>query len=144
VAASWRAGILREALAARAQVLVGELAQSGNLADLGSVAQERMIRRQDRIPGAPATMVAQMFQQDGLGDTLVIPGPDAAYIARLDAINPAARDAPDVSLLLQFVDATVAQSLAQDVFEAYGQALQAEAGIELNQGVINAVNAGFP
>jgi peptidyl-prolyl cis-trans isomerase D len=144
VAASWRAGILREALAARAQVLVGELAQSGNLADLGSVAQERLIRRQDRIPGAPATMVVQMFQQDGLGDTLVIPGPDAAYIARLDAINPAARDAPDVSLLLQFVDATVAQSLAQDVFEAYGQALQAEAGIELNQGVINAVNAGFP
>jgi peptidyl-prolyl cis-trans isomerase D len=34
--------------------------------------------------------------------------------------------------------------MAQDVFESYGQALQREAGISLNQSVINSVHSQFP
>ena len=41
-------------------------------------------------------------------------------------------------------EAQGAQAMAQDLFEAYGQALQAEIGISLDQGVINAVHAQFP
>ncbi len=144
VTASWRASILRDELSARAQVLLSDLVQGATLEELGDITSERLIRRQDLVPGAPSTMVSQVFQLENVGDTVVIPGAEAAYIARLDVINPAARDAADVSVLLELVDATVAQAMAQDVFEAFGQALEADAGIQLNQGVINAVNASFP
>jgi peptidyl-prolyl cis-trans isomerase D len=33
--------------------------------------------------------------------------------------------------------------MAQDIFEGYGQALQRDAGITLDQSVINAVHAQF-
>ena len=39
---------------------------------------------------------------------------------------------------------SVGQSMAQDIFEAYGRAVQAEAGISLNQSMINAVHSQFP
>jgi peptidyl-prolyl cis-trans isomerase D len=68
----------------------------------------------------------------------------AAHIVRLDAVNPAARDAQDTALLLQILDQTVTQSMAQDIFESYGRALQSEAGIRLDQSVINAVHSQFP
>ena len=60
------------------------------------------------------------------------------------AINPAARDDPNTQILVQVLGQAIAQTQAQDVFEAYGQALQAEAGIRLDQAVINAVHAQFP
>jgi peptidyl-prolyl cis-trans isomerase D len=75
---------------------------------------------------------------------VAIPGATTAHIVRLDAVNPAARDAADTGLLLQILEQTVAQSMAQDIFESYGRALQADAGIRLDQSVINAVHAQFP
>jgi peptidyl-prolyl cis-trans isomerase D len=72
------------------------------------------------------------------------PARRTAHIVRLDAVNPAARDAADTGLLLQILEQTVAQSMAQDIFESYGRALQADAGIRLDQSVINAVHAQFP
>lgn len=140
----WRAGQLREALAARAQALVADMATGASLEDLGPVGQETQIRRQDFIPDAPPTLVAQVFQLAEIGDTVVVPAGRAAFIARLDAVNPANRNAPDTALLLQIVDAQVAQSLASDLFEGFGQALEADAGITLDQGVINSVHATFP
>jgi peptidyl-prolyl cis-trans isomerase D len=144
VAAAWRASVLREQLAARGEALVSELATGARLEDLGRVDTERLIRRQDFIPDAPPTLVAQIFQLSEPGDVVLVPGADRALIARLDRINPTARDQPDVSILLQIVNQTIAQSMAQDVFEAYGQALQSEAGIRIDQSVINAVHAQFP
>lgn len=74
----------------------------------------------------------------------MIPGAEAAHIVRLDAVNSGTRGAPDTDILLLILDQTIAQSMATDIFEAYGQALQADAGITMNQGVINSVHASFP
>jgi len=114
------------------------------LEDLGEVAAERLIRRQDLLPDLPPTTAAQVFQLESVGDIVMIPGAEAALIVRLDAINAAARDAPDSAILLQIVSRTIAQSMAQDIFEAYGQAVQSDAGITTNSAVINSVNASFP
>jgi len=144
VAEAWRASVLRDQLAARGETLVGNLATGATLEDLGRTDLETGIRRQDFIPDAPPTLVAQVFQLAEPGDVVLVPGAERAYIARLDAINAAARDQPDTGLLLQILNQTVAQSMAQDIFEAYGQALQADAGISINQASINAVHAQFP
>jgi peptidyl-prolyl cis-trans isomerase D len=143
VRAAWRASVLRDQLAVRGDRLVGELATGAALEDLGRTDQERQIRRQDFIPDAAPTLVAQVFRLSQPGDTVLVPGAERAFIARLDAVNPAARDQPDTGILLQIIEQTVAQSITQDLFEAYGQALQADAGIRLDQAVINAVHAQF-
>lgn len=144
VTAAWRVTALREALTARAEALIGQIATGATLEGLGSPVAERQIRRQDFIPGMPPTLVVQGFQLENPGDVVAIPGARTAHILRLDAVNPAARDAPDTSLLLQIIGQTVAQTMAQDVFESYGRALQSEAGIRLDQSVINSVHSQFP
>lgn len=141
---AWRASALREQLTARGETLVGQLATGAPLEELGRVAEELQVRRQDFIPDAPPTLVAQVFQLTQPGDVVLVPGADRALIARLDAINPAARDDPGSAILLQIMQQTVGQSIAIDIFEAYGQALQADAGIRLDQSMINAVHATFP
>lgn len=144
VRADWRASAIREALAAHAEVLMGRVAQGEALETLGEVAVERDIRRQGFIPDAPPTLGPQIFQLADVGDVVLVPGADRMLIAQLDAINPAARDDPGTEILMQVLGQAVAQTQAQDIFEAYGQALQAEAGIRLDQAVINAVHAQFP
>lgn len=144
VAAAWEASALRDAVAERAAELIGEMVQGVTLDELGTTAPERLIRRQDLLPDLPPTTVSQVFQMDEIGDIVVIPGAQAAVIVRLDAINSAARDAADTSIILTILEQTIAQSMATDIFEAYGQALQTDAGISTNQGVINSVHASFP
>ena len=145
VEASWRAGELRDQVTARANTLVSEMISGGALEELGPrVTQEVQIRRQDFIPDLPPTLVAQMFQLAAVGDTAVIPGAEFAVIARLDAINSGARGTPGTDALLALIGEQGTQSIAQDVFEAFGQALEADVGISLNPTTINAVHAQFP
>jgi len=145
VTAAWRAGQLRERLAERAQALIGDLAVSGSLEDLGLALQsEELIRRNDFVPDAPPTLVAQVFQLDNPGDLVAIPAAGAAWIARLDSINPGLRGTPEITALTGVFADQGGQAISQDLFEAYGQALEAEIGISLDTGVINAVHAQFP
>ena len=46
--------------------------------------------------------------------------------------------------LIRAVDEQIGAALAQDVYEYFARALEAEAGISLNQAAINAVHANFP
>jgi len=143
VSAAWRATALRTQLQARGETLVGDMATGAAMEDLGRVETETRIRRQDFLPDAPPTLVAQVFRLSEPGDVVLVPAGDRAFVARLDAINPAARDEADTGLLLQIIEQTVAQSIAQDLFEAYGQALEGASGISLDQSVINAVHSQF-
>lgn len=145
VLADWRASRLRDALIVRAETLVAELATSGAaLENFGTIETERNLRRQGFVPDAPPTLVAQLFQLANPGDVVMVPALDRVLIMRLDSINPAARDDPGTQILVQIFGQSLAQSVAQDVFESFGQALQAEAGIQLNQSVINAIHTQFP
>lgn len=144
VTSAWRDTALRDALTAQADQLVGQIAIGAVLEDLGDVQSEAQLRRQDFIPDMPPTLVVQTFQLGAPGDVVAIPGARAAHIVRLDAINPAARDGQDTALMLQILEQTVAQSMAQDIFESYGRALQTDAGIRIDQSVINSVHAQFP
>ncbi len=143
VDAAWTGTAVREALAARGEELVGQLAVGATLSDLGDVSTEVQVRRQDFIPEAPRTLVSQVFQLAGPGDVVMVPGAEQAIIAQLDQVNPAARDQPDTALILDIFQQTVGQSMAGDLFEAYGLALEADAGIRIDQTVINAVHAQF-
>jgi peptidyl-prolyl cis-trans isomerase D len=62
VAEAWRVTALRDALTARADQLVGQIATGAALEDLGDRRTETRIRRQDFIPDMPPTLVVQAFQ----------------------------------------------------------------------------------
>ncbi|PIV75084.1 MAG: peptidylprolyl isomerase [Rhodobacteraceae bacterium CG17_big_fil_post_rev_8_21_14_2_50_65_11] len=145
VAAAWRATQLRIRLEEHANAILGDLALSGSLDDLGlALTTEARIRRQSFIPDTPPTLVAQVFQLEAPGDMVVVAGPRAAYIVRLDEIHSGTRGSPEMQALEGIFARQATNSLTGDVFEAFGQALQAEVGISLDPAVINAIHAQFP
>ncbi len=145
VTGAWRASELRRRLEERANALVSSMALSGTLEDQGlPLTTETQIRRQDFVPDTPPTLVAQVFQLSQPGDMVVIPGARAAYIARLDAITPGQRGDAGVAAMQGVFDRQISNAIAGDLFQAYGQALEADIGISLDNNVINAVNAQFP
>jgi peptidyl-prolyl cis-trans isomerase D len=145
VTLAWRGSELRRALVDYAQTVIAAIELGTNtLDDFGPLESETDIRRQDFLPAAPPTLVSQVFAMTDMGDHITVPGASAVMIARLDSINPGNRNDPDVEILFDFVAEALIQSMAQDIFESYGQGLEEQAGIFLNQSAINAVHAQFP
>jgi peptidyl-prolyl cis-trans isomerase D len=62
---------------------------------------------------------------------------------QLDAIKPAEQDTDDAKALKDALSAQIEQAIAQDAFAAFSAALSAEAGININQQAVAAVNAQF-
>ena len=96
--------------------------------------------RNGHIDGAPAALVEQVFQLEG-GGVAVVEGQDVVYIAALADVHEADRDGAEFKATREAIAAQVGQSLAQDMFQLYTQAISNEAGIRLDQTAVNAVHA---
>jgi peptidyl-prolyl cis-trans isomerase D len=64
-------------------------------------------------------------------------------IVRLDDILPADETDPGVIALRGRLSESGRAGLAQDLFQAYVGQLQTQAGVQLDQAAINAVNTNF-
>ena len=93
------------------------------------------------INGVPQEVVAQSFDIDEPGETAVVDAENRVFLVTLDAIHPAASDGEEAQQVREGIDARLADSLRQDVFEYFTRALQAQGGVTLNQTAIDAVNA---
>jgi peptidyl-prolyl cis-trans isomerase D len=101
------------------------------------------LARDGVLAEAPRALVEQVFVLEQ-GDTAALAGPDTtAYVVRVDAVVAANPDAPEVEQTTQALTQSMTQGLAQDIFEAYGQAVQTEAGLTVNQQALNAVHASI-
>lgn len=96
--------------------------------------------RNGHIDGAPAALVEQVFQLED-GGVAVVEGQDVVYIAALADVHEADRDGAEFKATREAIAAQVGQSLAQDMFQLYTQAISNEAGIRLDQTAVNAVHA---
>lgn len=137
---------LREALESRALDLVSEIALSGaTLEELGlELLPQTGIGRQDFVPDMPFGVVPQIYDFELAGELAVLPADDRALILRLDAIQSGNINDVQVAAIREFVQDSADGSFAQDIFEGFGQAMEAEVGLTLNNQVINAVHANFP
>lgn len=104
---------------------------------------ETGLRRNGTLPGAPASVLAAVFEME-VGETRVIEGNTGAFVVRLDAITPPDLSADDVAAEAERLGQQTADALGEDILNAYADAIQAEAGISLNQAALNAVHAQFP
>ncbi|MEC7964718.1 MAG: peptidyl-prolyl cis-trans isomerase [Pseudomonadota bacterium] len=143
VTAAYKAEQINIGLAAQGEIMVNQLVQSADMAELGLTArQEADMIRSDFISEAPAGLIDEVFEMQDGGVT-VIRGTDSVAIVKLDAIKGPDENDAEVTgfrtLLAQQGDA----GISDDLYAAYARAIQDQAGIYLDQTALNAVHANF-
>lgn len=143
VTAAYKAEQINIALAAQGEIMVNQLVQGADMAELGLTArQEADMIRSDFISEAPAGLIDEVFEMQDGGVT-VIRGTDSVAIVKLDAIKGPDENDAEVTgfrtLLAQQGDA----GISDDLYAAYARAIQDQAGIYLDQTALNAVHANF-
>ncbi len=99
--------------------------------------------RESFLEGAPEGLIGTIFTlADGAATAVAADG--VVHVVALTAIKAEDPTAPETMALRQAITQTVAESLTQDLNDRFVSALEAEAGITLNQAAINAVHAQFP
>lgn len=140
VRAGWRRDALAKALSARAAEVTSAVEGGAALGAFGIIDVTLSTPRSGFIEGAPDRMMDDIFRMVP-GDVKVVEGPDFVGVVQLDAIIPLAPDSEDATAARAAISTQVEQALAQDAFDLFSSALLSEAGVQLNEAAINAVNA---
>ena len=143
LAAEWRNAQTLAGLRELAEGLVPQLRDGTEPADI-AVAPVRFdgLRRSDVMPGLPRDLVAASFEMER-GDIRVIDGDTRVHLVELHDIQSPDTMLDDVAMLRDALDEQVSQSIAQDLFDYFAANLRDQTPIQLNQQVIDAVQAGF-
>jgi peptidyl-prolyl cis-trans isomerase D len=135
---------LARALRTEADRLAARLSEGATMSGLGlTVRPGAAVTRSERMPELPTGAVEAAFEME-LGSVRVV-ADEAGQVAilRLDAILPPDRTEAETAELADLIGQELSRSLAEDVLTAFVRALEAEAGIRLDQQAINSVNAQF-
>ncbi|QUS35205.1 peptidylprolyl isomerase [Falsirhodobacter algicola] len=143
VTEAWRADALHTARMARANEIAAAVTEGAALADFGAVTRVPEVARDGSIPSAPASLVGTAFDMDD-GAAKAVEAPDWIGVLRVDAVRPAAQDGDGSAALKQQLAAQLEGGLAQDAQQLFTQSVADEAGIQINQSVIDAVHAQIP
>ena len=95
------------------------------------------------IEGTPEDFAARVFELE-TGAWGVIGNGSGVILARVDAVHAADRSGEEAREIIAAFSARSAQEIGLDMEIAFADALQRQAGITLNQPVINAINGQFP
>ncbi|MCZ0961257.1 peptidylprolyl isomerase [Paracoccus benzoatiresistens] len=140
VEADWRRSEThRQLLALAEEQRLSDAAPEGQPAPEWTAAKD--ITRDGWIEGAPAETVTRAFAMKEVGDVEIVDAENRVILMRLDAIHEADLTAEDALRITDAVRDRIGQSLQSDIFDYYARAVQREAGIELDQSAINAINA---
>lgn len=142
VTEAWKADRLAKALSDQAIAFKAAAEGGAALDTLGKVDQTTEIARDGFVEGAPASLLTAVFAMQPQ-ELRVIEEGDFVALVRLDTITPAAATGEDADALRAALAAQIEQAIAQDAFGAFASAVAAEAGIQLDQAAINAVNASL-
>ncbi len=143
VEAAWRADALAKALSARAIEIKAALEGGAGIGSFGIVDVTPETARDGLVASAPDTLLPAVFAMTE-GDVQVIEAEGFIAVVQLDRIQPAATEGEEADALRAAISAQAEQAISADAFAAFTGALGAEAGITLDQSVINAVNASLP
>jgi peptidyl-prolyl cis-trans isomerase D len=142
VDAAWRADALAKALSARAIEVKAAIEGGAAIGTFGIVDVTPETARDGFITGAPETLLPAVFAMSE-GDVRVIEAEGFIAVVRLDSIQAAASEGDDAEALRAVIAAQAEQAISADAFTAFTNALGTEAGITLDQTVINAVNTSL-
>ncbi len=143
VEAGWRADALAKALSARAIEIKSAIEGGAAIGSFGIVDVTSETARDGTVANAPDTLLPAVFAMSE-GDVRVIEAEGFIAVVVLDKIQPAAPDGEDADALRSAIEAQAEQAISADAIGAFTAALGTEAGITIDQVVINAVNASLP
>lgn len=141
VAARWRIQAQQDAVLARAAEIAADLTADSDLAALGLTPRvESNLTRRSFVEGTPEGFNDVVFAL-APDEARVVDAGDGALIVRLDAITEADPTATDQAAQRASISESIAAGIAQDLFDAYAQAVQQSTRITINQATVDAVNA---
>ena len=143
VAADWRKDALAEALAARAAEIKAGIEGGAAIGSFGIVDVTPEIARDGFLANAPDNLVADVFRMEE-GAVSVVEGPGFVAVVKLDSIQLAETEGEEAETLREALAAQARQAISADAFTAFTNALTNEAGVTLDQSVINAIHASLP
>ena len=140
-AEGWRQNETHARLLALAEEIKATLAGGGTLEGAGLVTTRYdEFARGGFIADAPAAVAETAFSLDE-GGSAVVDSAGRVHLVALDAVHAADPASEEVVRTREALEAQLGQSLAQDMFQLFTQAIEAEAGIRLDAAAINAVHA---
>jgi peptidyl-prolyl cis-trans isomerase D len=144
VIADWKAAETRRRLLALAETYKTRLESGETFADLGLVAKDEVNLRRDQVAqDGPADLVTTMFEA-GANTVHVIDAPAQVVLSQLTKITPFDPDAAASKTILANVASQFSTQLGNDVIEAFTTAIRDEAGISVNQPLVDAVHRQIP
>ena len=139
---AWTTAALAKALGDHAATVKAAVESGASLGAYGIVSVTTDADRRSFVEGAPSSLMQSVFTMKP-GDLQVIEGPGFTGLLRLDSITAAPVDGDAARAERETLAAGAQQAIASDAFTLYSNALTSEAGITLDQAVINAVHAQF-
>lgn len=141
VIAGWTRDETRARLVALGEKIVAGLGADADLAATGLVATRYSdFARGGFVADTPAEVADRAFRLPK-GGSAVVDAADRVHIVAVTDIHAADPAGADVVRVREGIEAQLGQSLAQDMFQLFAQAIQSEAGIRLDPAAINAVHA---
>jgi len=143
VAAAWQNEQLIDALRAKAETLLAELADGGEFAELGLEPKTGSDQSRDAVvSAAPQGFIAAVFDA-APGDVKLLEGTDEVALVRLDRIKDAAEDDRMTQVKTQ-IAAQLDDQLSQALFAAFSDDVIRRTAPRVDQQAIDAVHVNFP
>ncbi len=140
-AAAWAQAETQARLIALAEELRERIAEGAALESMGVVVTRyEDFARGGFIADTPADVIESVFDLDE-GAAAVVDAGGRVFVAELSAIHAADPGGEEMTRARAAVSAQAGQALAQDMFQLFTQAIEAEAGITLDPAALNAVHA---
>jgi peptidyl-prolyl cis-trans isomerase D len=140
VAEAARAAALRAALDGQLTRIEADVAAGAALGNFGIVSVSQAMPRGARVDAAPVNLMETVFAM-AEGELRRIVAGDFVALVRLDAVQEADHSAPEAEILKSAVIAQFGQQMGQDAWALFSAALEQDAEIRLDEGVIAAVHA---
>lgn len=132
-----------EAALERADSLLAPLSGDASFEEMGlSPRTETGLSRTSFGGDLPAGLLERVFTLRP-AETSAIAAGDTAFIVRLDGIQSADPDGPNMQQFARIFGDQAAQDVAQDLFRALATDIQERAGVSIDQAAMNAVHANF-
>lgn len=143
VRAAFEARARSQAALEQAETLADSLVGDASFEEVGlSPVKETNLSRTSFGADLPQGLLEQVFTMRP-AETATITAGDAAYVVRLDTIQPADPEDEQARQFSGFFGDQAAQDVAQDLFRALATDIQDRAGVSVDQAALNAVHANF-
>ena len=142
VAEAFKGDRIAKALAEQAdQIKAATEANDGQFPEDREVVEQTGLTRTAYLDQTPVDLLNQVFEME-VGEVRVVSDAEGTVVVRLDETLPP-DDGNDMQFLTQALNEQLNQSLSNEIFQIYLQAVQSRARPQVNQQAVNSVHATF-